>query len=249
MIVYFSATGNSAYVAKRIASRIGDEVVDLFERLRDRDHSVMTSERPWVFVLPTYAWQIPHIVQNWLQLSPLKGSKEVYFVLTCGDSIAGAGRHARELCEKKGMTYMGCAEILMPENYIALFRAPGEEEAKAIIANAHPAIDRAASLIAAGAPLAEPLPKFTDQISSGIVNRFFYRFIISAKKFFVNDKCTGCGRCVKVCPMKNIRLVKSKPMWNKSCTHCMACICTCPTAAIEYGRGTAKKVRYTCPDL
>ena len=61
------------------------------------------------------------------------------------------------------------------------------------------------------------------------------------------DKCTGCGHCAGVCPTKNIKLVDGKPTWNKTCIHCMACICTCPTAAMEYGRGTAKKVRYTCP--
>lgn len=249
MILYFSATGNSACVAKRIAGHIGDEAVDLFQRLRDRDHSAISSDRPWVFVLPTYAWQIPHIVQNWFLLTPLKGSKEVYFILTCGDSIAGAGRHSQSLCVKKGLTYMGCAEIVMPENYIALFRAPDTEEAKSIVTAAFPAIDRAANLIAAGAPLAEPVPKIADGISSGIVNRLFYRFIISAKRFFVTDKCIGCGHCANACPTKNITIVKGKPMWSKNCTHCMACICTCPAAAIEYGKGTAKKVRYTCPEL
>ena len=249
MILYFSATGNSAWVAKRIASRIGDEALDLLERLRNRDHASMTSERPWVIVAPTYAWQLPHIVRSWLQLTPLKGSREVYFILTCGDSIAGAGRHARALCEQKDMIYMGCAQIVMPENYIAFFRAPGPEEAARIIAAAQPDVDRAANLIAAGAPLAEPAPKFTDKLQSGIINQAFYRFIITPKPFFVTDKCTGCGRCAQVCPMKNIMLVKNKPMWSKSCTHCMACICTCPAAAIEYGRSTKKKVRYTCPEV
>jgi len=249
MILYFSATGNSAYVANRIAQHIGDEAVDLLKRLQEHDHTPMTSDRPWVIVAPTYAWQLPHIVRDWFLLTPLKGSREIYFLLTCGDSIAGAGRHAKALCEKKDMRYMGCAEIVMPENYIALFNAPDTQEAIRLVTAAQPAIDRAAALIAAGAPLSEPSPKLTDGISSGIVNRLFYRFILSPKKFFVTDKCVGCGRCVQVCPMKNIMLVKQKPMWNKKCTHCMACICTCPTAAIEYGKGTAKKVRYTCPDL
>lgn len=249
MILYFSATGNSAYAAKRLASRTGDEIVDLFARLRDHDHSAMTSDRPWVFVLPTYAWQIPRIVQNWFQLTPLKGSREVYFILTCGDSIADAGHHVRELCKKRGMLCMGCAEILMPENYIALFHAPATEEAKAIVTASHPSLDRAAALIAAGAPLSEPFPKLSDKIRSGLVNPLFYRFIISDKQFFTTDKCIGCEHCVQVCPTKNITLVKQRPIWKEHCTHCMACICTCPTAAIEYGRGTTNKVRYTCPDL
>lgn len=37
MVLYFSATGNSAYVAKRIASNLGDVALDLFDRIRDHD--------------------------------------------------------------------------------------------------------------------------------------------------------------------------------------------------------------------
>lgn len=34
MILYFSGTGNSEYVAKRIGKAVGDEVLDLFSRLK-----------------------------------------------------------------------------------------------------------------------------------------------------------------------------------------------------------------------
>ena len=61
MILYFSGTGNSEYVAKRIGKEINDEVINLFDKIRDGDHSELNSERPWVIVVPTYAWRIPHI--------------------------------------------------------------------------------------------------------------------------------------------------------------------------------------------
>ena len=49
------------------------------------------------------------------------------------------------------------------------------------------------------------------------------------------DACIGCGKCVELCPLNNIRLENGKPVWGKHCTHCMACICYCPKEAIEYG--------------
>ena len=67
MILYFSGTGNSEYAAKRIGKEIGDEVTNLFERIRNHDFSAMRSDRPWVIVSPTYAWRIPRIVQEWLE--------------------------------------------------------------------------------------------------------------------------------------------------------------------------------------
>ena len=56
--------------------------------------------------------------------------------------------------------------------------------------------------------------------------------------------CIGCGKCVKNCPMNNIRLKDGKPIWGKKCTHCMACICYCPMEAIEYGKKSIGKPRY-----
>ena len=74
MILYFSATGNSEYVAKRIGQKVEDEVVNLFDRLRTGDLSELHSEKPWVIVCPTYAWQMPHIVRDWLSDDTVCGS-------------------------------------------------------------------------------------------------------------------------------------------------------------------------------
>ena len=61
MILYFSGTGNSEYVAKRISKATGDECLDLFDRIRGHDASPIHAERPLVVVAPTYAWRLPRI--------------------------------------------------------------------------------------------------------------------------------------------------------------------------------------------
>ena len=38
MILYFSGTGNSEYVAKRIGRETGDDSLDLLGKIRSRDH-------------------------------------------------------------------------------------------------------------------------------------------------------------------------------------------------------------------
>ena len=127
MILYFSGTGNSEYAAKRIAEELQDEVLNLFEKIRSNDTSELYSERPWVLAVPTYAWRIPRIVQNWLKNTTLAGNRNIYFVMTCGGSIANAGKYLEKLCAEKGMNDLGCIGITMPENYIALFSAPAKE--------------------------------------------------------------------------------------------------------------------------
>ena len=71
---------------------------------------------------------------------------------------------------------------------------------------------------------------------SGPVNPVFYRFFVKAEAFRATDSCIGCGKCVELCPLNNIRLENGRPVWGKNCTHCMACICYCPKEAIEYGK-------------
>lgn len=247
MILYYSATGNSAYAARYMGKQIGDEVQDLFPRLREGDTAPIFSQRPFVLVAPTFAWQMPHLVRDWLRGAELTGSEKIYFVLTCGDSMGNAGKYAEKLCKELGKVYMGCASLVMPENYIALFQAPGAEEAMELVEKAESRMEALADALRQGVPFPEEKPGLGGRFCSAVVNPLFYRWIIGDKKFTATESCNGCGYCERVCPLCNIAMQDGKPTWKGNCTHCMACICTCPKEAIEYGRGTRGKLRYSCP--
>lgn len=246
MILYFSGTGNSEYVAKRIGKEIGDETLNLFEKIRDDDFSELQSRRPWVIVVPTYAWRIPRIVERWLKQTQLTGSKAIYFVMTCGENIGNAGKYLRKFCEEKKLNYYGCAGIKMPENYIALFSTPKEKAALKIIEKSESVIDSTAVMIKNKQKFPQAKISMVDKLSSGVVNELFYPMFVHAKKFYATDQCISCGKCVGVCPLKNVRMKDGKPMWKENCTHCMACISRCPAEAIEYGKRSVNKPRYVC---
>lgn len=246
MILYFSGTGNSEYVAKRICKETGDEFISLFEKIRNHDFSEMHSERPWIIVVPTYAWRIPHIVQKWIESTVFTGNRAIYFIMTCGGSIGNAGKYLEKLCKKKGLDYRGCMGIIMPENYIALFSTPTPENALQIINRAEPVIDQAIALIKNNDMLPQMDISFQASMNSGIVNTLFYPLFVHAKKFYTTDACISCGKCVTVCPLNNVRMDNGKPAWGTDCTHCMACICHCPKEAIEYGKHSQGLTRYTC---
>ena len=59
MIVYFTGTGNSRWCARSLAERLGDHLTDAVPWIRDGIAAELQSEKPWVFVCPTYAWQPP----------------------------------------------------------------------------------------------------------------------------------------------------------------------------------------------
>ena len=244
MILYFSGTGNSNYVAKRIADALGDALVNLNDRIKASDtSSVETGERV-IIVTPTYAWRIPRIVRDWLLKTELRGARLAWFVMTCGSEIGNADRYNRDLCTEKGLACMGTAQIVMPENYIAMFSAPQADEARQIVAKAEPSIDRAIAAIQRNQPFAPTRNNLYDRFMSGPVNLIFYKFFVNADAFTVSDACISCGQCAKRCPMNNVTLKDGKPVWGKACTHCMACICYCPVSAIEYGKKSVGQPRY-----
>lgn len=247
MILFFSGTGNSEYVAKRIAKGVNDETINLFNKIKNNDYTELYSDSPWIVVVPTYAWRIPRIVQHYLEQTKLSGNNKIYFVMTCGGSVGNATKYLQELCNKKNMDYCGCAEVVMPENYIAMFSSPTKEKAFDIINFAEPVVDKIINTLQKEEKFIKTKISLNDRINSGIVNKIFYPMFVHAKKFYATDACVSCNKCAQVCPLNNVQMKDGKPSWGKNCTHCMACICKCPTNAIEYGEHSKGLVRYTCP--
>ncbi len=244
MVLYFSGTGNSRYVAGRVARALREPLGSLNERIKDGDYTPVEAGERLIVVTPTYAWRIPRLVENQLRKTKFPGAKRAWFIMTCGSEIGNAEKYNRALCREMGLSYMGTAQVVMPENYIALFGVPGAEEARQIVARAEPDIDRAIAALAAGGPFAPARDNLYDRVVSGPVNPIFYAFIVKDRAFVAGDGCTGCGLCARLCPTNNIVLRDGKPAWGGNCTHCMACICHCPAEAIEYGKKSVGKVRY-----
>lgn len=245
MILYFSGTGNSRYAAEYLAKLTEDETVDIGNLLKAHDKGGnFTSEKPFVFVCPVYSWRIPRVFETFLSASTFHGSRDAYFVITCGGDIGNAEAHLLSLCRKKDFHLKGAAEVVMPENYIAMFTAPKKEEAEQILEAAVPVLSETARRIKNRAHPPEKKISIIDRLKSGIVNTCFYTFCVKAKGFRITESCTGCGTCQRLCPLDNIRMKEGRPVWGKNCTHCMACICRCPEEAIEYKNVSCGKVRY-----
>ena len=248
MIVYFSGTGNSRYCAQMLAKLLNDDLLDAAGYIKHGIAAELISDKPWVFVGPTYAWQMAHIFSDFIRTGTFSGSEEAYFVLTCGGDIGNAGRPLFELCTEQNFKYMGTLEVVMPENYVAMFPVPDQAKSARIIAAATPILEYGAQCIAQSIPFPINKVGLLGKLKTGPVNQGFYKFYVKADGFFVTDKCIGCGKCVNVCVLNNIRLENEKPVWEQSCTHCMACICGCPAEAIEYGKRSQGKRRYLCSE-
>lgn len=244
MILYFSGTGNSRYVAEVIGKTTSDEIVSVNDLIKKGKLKTLSSDRPFVFVCPTYSWRIPRILEEFINKTTFTGNRNVYFILTYGDSDHGALHYVKRLCKKKDFILEGYAGVIMPENYIAMFNAPDKSEADLIIQKALPQI----LILAEQIKKKQPFPKVhitqRSRVKSLITNPLFYITSVSAKGFYSTNTCISCGKCQQVCPLNNVTLVNEKPQWGNKCTHCMACICACPKEAIEYKNKTQGKHRF-----
>lgn len=244
MVLYFTGTGNSHYIAQRIAKALGDELFSINDRIKAGSGEPVNTGSQVVIAAPTYAWRLPVIVSEWIAETDFIGAEKIWFVMDCGAQIGNAAKYNSALSTRKKLQYMGTAQIIMPENYIAMFPVPDSEEAAQTIANAEPDIDDVIARISASQEFAKPRNNFIDRMMSGPVNRMFYPFCVKARAFAAGDGCISCGKCVELCPLNNVSLKDGRPVWGKECTHCMACIAYCPTECIEYGKKSIGKPRY-----
>lgn len=249
MIVYFSGTGNSRYCAEFLARQLEDACIDAFHFIREGIAAEFFSGKPWIFVSPTYAWQLPRVFASFIRSGSFEGCEDAYFVMTCGSSIGGAGAYNKALCQEKGLRYRGTLQVVMPENYVAMFSVPEEEEARRIVHASLRALKKGVRCIAAEEDFPAVAAGIGGKMMSCVVNGLFYPLFVKDRAFHVSDECISCGKCAERCVMGNIHMVNGRPVWTGHCTHCMACICDCPTGAIEYGRASVGKPRYHCPDV
>ncbi len=242
-VLSYSGTGNSRFIANRIAEALGTRISDLNGMIKGKKKTVFDDE-DLVLVTPTYCWRVPRIVTSFLLGCDLSAVKRIWFVMSCGDEAGNAPSYNRSFCEEVQAVYMGTAPIVMPENYIAMFEVPDKDEAISIIRKSEGRIGEVIEALLKREKIKDPDISLIDRIKSGPLNPVFYKVSVKADGYWVNDGCISCGICVKKCPLNNIRLEDGRPVWGKDCTHCMACICYCPKEAIEYKRISKGKFRY-----
>ena len=98
MVLYYSGTGNSKFIAKCIASALETDCLNLNERIKAENTSSVQTEENVILVTPTYAWRIPHIVSGWLGKAELVGAKRIWFVMDCGSEIGNASKVQSGAC-------------------------------------------------------------------------------------------------------------------------------------------------------
>ena len=245
MIFYFTGTGNSLFVAQKLADE-GEKIVSIVDALRSRAfHYTLKEGEKLGFVFPVYFYTVSDPVLELVRELTVENAGFVYAVIPCGASIGAAGGYLKSELKKRGLELQRVDALVVPDGALIFYDIDSPEKleqqleaATKELAIIKQAIDRREGNRIKGSP------------ALGRAGLAAYHACMSTKAFYADDKCVGCGTCASICPSGAIEMVDGRPAWTKSkCLKCCGCLSRCPVSAIQYGRKTASRGRYVNPVL
>lgn len=255
MIICFSGTGNSAYVASTLASLLERERVVMLagDALLRGAISDASADSRVVWVFPVYSWGVPPVIIDWIEkFAPADFAEKIHYcVLTCGDDVGKTPRQWRSIMHRRGW-HNGSSvwSVIMPNNYVLMkgFDVDKLQLQQAKLDAALPRIRSVAEAIDEGRTDVTDVVKGSFAwFKSGVIRPWFNRYAMSVAPFHATGSCVGCGQCALGCPDCNITMVDHRPQWGSRCALCLHCYHVCPVHAVEYGCATADKGQYICP--
>jgi ferredoxin len=230
-IFCFTSTGNSLYVAKKIAEKTGGNVLPM-----NTDPGVIDDDVIG-FVYPVYYWKLPRITDRFIRELRIENKDAYVFAVgTYGGAAPGVNNIIRKLMREKGLDLSYGSYVKLVDNYIPMYHPKDSEN-----------LQRKAE---------ERIAEIAEAVSRREKNRitkdtFLNSISFSAmagedsdKFFSVADTCNGCGICEKICPVKNITMEEDRPVFHHKCEHCFGCLQNCPSLALEWKEKTKGKKRF-----
>lgn len=237
---YFTATGNSLAVAKKI----GGELKSIPQEMKSGDLNYEDDVIGIVF--PVYANEPPRMVQEFLSKAKLKAG--YFFAIgTYGMLSGNPFKYVQREAKRNGyqFDYTNC--LLMVDNFVDNFdikketeKIPKKKIEENLAAVRSDIKARKKKEMPAGL-MSKAITKMCEPLYKGIVSG------TTSEKFRVNDKCIKCGVCAKVCPAGNIS-VKEKVQFSQKCEGCYACLHMCPQNAIHI-KNEKSNDRWINPDV
>lgn len=243
MVFYFTGTGNSLYVAKRI----DQNPISIPQALRSENlhfHSDSIG-----IVCPIYGSEPPYMVQEFLKRAQFE-TNYLYIIMTYGCSNGAAMQIIRKIAEECHLSLAYTRTVKMVDNYLPGFDMDAEK-----------AIDKKVDLQMADIlrdlsnrkyDLEETKPE------DMVVYQNYLAFTAEHPdqgwkqvKFSTTEKCNGCGLCAQVCSGNCIQIKDGRAFHSGiNCQVCLACIHHCPQNAVQLSvQEVNPNARYIHPQI
>ena len=246
-IYYFSGTGNSLSIAKKIKNKTeNSQLISIPSAMEEKSNF---EEEIIGIVSPIYMYNIPYMVVDFIK--KIKKAKYVFFIFS-GAGQAGNGiKVVKNLFSSQNIKLNALFNIAMPNNYTP-YGYVKENTQKKLFKKADKRIEEIIDIVVNKKEFFDKNKTgfFKSNIFPGILYKLAYnRVNILDKNFFVDSNCNGCSTCEKVCPVSNITMQDNKPKWNNNCEQCYACIQWCSKCSIQINKKTIGVKRYHHPEI
>ncbi|MCM1076032.1 MAG: EFR1 family ferrodoxin [Bacteroides sp.] len=267
MILWFSGTYNSRWVAEQLSMQLGMRMSELRPSITSTPLTIDGDDETVIWVCPVYSWGIPPYVRSMIRGISFNNGVESrlthHLVVTCGDDCGLAADMWSADVKSRGWQVGNAYSVIMPNNYVCMKGFDVDpKQVEAAKLNAAPERVEAIAM-----SLKNYIPNTsTDDVTKGsfawiktkIIYPWFVRHAMSPKPFHYTSACISCGKCAAICPLRNITMrpdaqpdssgrLRKHPAWGDNCVGCLACYHVCPRHAVMYGNATRKKGQYFNP--
>jgi ferredoxin/flavodoxin len=254
----FSGTGNTAWVANRLAERLaelGDEVT-----VASCEQEAASGVDPAAcdvvgIAFPVHASWAPRPMRDFLAGLPPADGKPLFAVTTAGYAAGDTAWYAVRPLRAKGYEPFVLVNVLVANNLrlplLSPLPIPSPEEMERKLAWASRKVERLAGWIHRRERHVGGAGPFGRLLGVGQRLSVEPFEALAFRGFSADESCTGCGWCVAHCPAQNIEMTDDGVTFLDRCMLCMRCYSFCPIQAIqstERTRDTRRYPRYQGPE-
>jgi ferredoxin len=256
-IYYFSGTGNSLSVARDIAETTNGKLIPVASVVKQE--KINTSADIIGIVFPVHDFKPPLIVLECIRRLSEIDSKYLFAVGTYGVMPLNAMKILdKEIRACGGRLSLGFV-VQMPHNAIGYKTITIDEQNK-MFRNWKRKLEVITEYVhSRKKSIVETRNILFHFVFSGLIFKvlpsllpLIWHITVKGWKslaFISDEKCDGCGICMRICPVDNIEMIDNRPSWSNHCASCFACLQWCPKEAIQAGTITVNMKRYHHPHV
>ena len=226
ILFYFTGTGNSLYVAQKIAAETVAKLISIPQVI---DEEREYSDDSIGFIYPQYANGLPKIVRKFILKN--KFSADYFFAVNLWAFV-----HLGAIGEIAGILPLNYGAYLKtPNNFTFLLNSPKNPEM--VLKKTEKHLAKIVRDIQG-----RKNKSIKPREGEGNATKYF-----GESKFKVTQKCIKCGTCKGVCPVRNIVFEGDIIVFGHNCETCFACANLCPQHAIYSKERMLKRRQYRNP--